>query len=919
MEDGGRAALREVQATSPPARGARDAAGAGAGAGAKAGRGARAGAEEDADEVRLGGGGSSGEEEEGGEGGLGSGAEAAVAGHPLADRETSVGLAPPEVVRQSAELETRGARGPGARAAGRWAGRAAAMARSIDVGRRGWGARAPGRRSPPGGGLGSGSEADASDAEVYPPGGRAGVRASGGFGSGQAERMFQREVFGVHSEIDKLLGGLRGELETWRNDFDNLQTFWFMNVAEQQPAGDCGFQGLVDFQQALERHVEDVDADLQVLEERLGAVDADRSELVELLEDGRREVARMETELQDMKQEAEAQSRGGEAAAARMQVELKGLAEAARADKERANKAAAAAEQQVARVSTLEVRLAERDQELGQAHRRVGQLEDQLGGAKAALAEKTERLTGSDLDARRLKALLEARNDEYERKQQDLSAKVAELSLAEEAIKQRDVWLQDHKENVEGTRKDYLEAKDALQAQQLKLMEMEEQIAKATAESKAAAAAKLAAARENAALQKQILLVTTDGDGLREELEALRGSNEMLADELDAMRQECSKLQAERNTNKAAIAALRQAEAELCHRVESMQEREQEEESLNTHLREQVTTLQNLLAKRTAEMEQTKKASEAKLERALQESEASRAELEDNLTSYFQGMLKEAENHAKAMEEERKKALETELSRIRAAETERRRRDKEEHGAALEATKVAHEGQLREAKSSAAEHLREREKVLVEERRGALAAFQEKLEQIQAEHAKELSTNAAAQRAQMLDFEAKQRAKSDRAVRESREEAEREIGSLREKLTSESEQLRDRILALEQQLSVLRAASAEASEKAQGEIMCLRGENEKLIQDVEDLGVQLRDSCSTQEVLRSAQEAAEADRREARLEAERAHKAKEEYTRAKEAQFRQKMASCDETLASALEEAQAQIRAKASEMFNVSP
>jgi len=131
--------------------------------------------------------------------------------------------------------------------------------------------------------------------------------------------------------------------------------------------------------------------------------------------------------------------------------------------------------------------------------------------------------------------------------------------------------------------------------------------------------------------------------------------------------------------------------------------------------------------------------------------------------------------------------------------------------------------------------------------------------------------------------------------------------------------LRDRILALEQQLSVLRAASAEASEKAQGEIMCLRGENEKLIQDVEDLGVQLRDSCSTQEVLRSAQEAAEADRREARLEAERAHKAKEEYTRAKEAQFRQKMASCDETLASALEEAQAQIRAKASEMFNVSP
>jgi len=40
----------------------------------------------------------------------------------------------------------------------------------------------------------------------------------------------------------------------------------------------------------------------------------------------------------------------------------------------------------------------------------------------------------------------------------------------------------------------------------------------------------------------------------------------------------------------------------------------------------------------------------------MQESEASRAELEENLKSYFQGMLQEAEAHTKAMEEERKKS-----------------------------------------------------------------------------------------------------------------------------------------------------------------------------------------------------------------------------------------------------------------------
>merc|ERR1719399_1870456 len=600
---GGRAALREVQAGSvSPARGA---------PGKPAPAAATAPPEvEDADEVRLGEGVSSGDE----------GTHHTALVHPLADRETSVGLAPPEVVRRSADFGAH----PGAQAAGQWAGRAAAMARSIDLGRRGWGgrARAPGRRRP-GAVVGSGSEPELSDVELPPMcgSGRASVRASGGFGvgngggGGHAERMFQREVIGVHSEIDKLLGGLRGE----------LQTFWFMNVAEQPPVGEApGFQSLVEFQQALERHIEDVDADLQVLEERLRAVDSDRRDLMDLLEDGRREVARMEGEIVEMKQETESRVRGDETAAAKMMAQIKSLSDAALAEKEKAIEASALAKDEAERASSFEAQISEQTMELSVANNRTKQLEGLLGETKAALAEKVERLTSSDMDARRLKALLEARSDECERKQQELSAKVAELSLAEEAIGQRDSWLQEHKENVEGTRKDYLEVKDALQSQQLRAMEMEEQISKAAAESKAAAAAKLAAARENAALQKQILLVTNDGDGLREELESLRGSNEMLADELDAMRQECSKLQAERNTNKAAIAALRQAEAELCHKVEGMQEKEREDTSLNDHLREQVATLQNLLSRRTTEMEQSRESSEAKLKRVMQESEASR-------------------------------------------------------------------------------------------------------------------------------------------------------------------------------------------------------------------------------------------------------------------------------------------------------
>ena len=908
---GGRAALREVQAGSvSPGREAP-----GKPVTATAPASLAPPEAEDADEVRLGEGVSSGDE----------GTHQTTVAHPLADRETSVGLAPPEVVRRSADFGAH----PGAQAAGQWAGRAAAVARSIDLGRRGWGGRArgPGRRSP-GAVMGSGSEPELSDVELPPMcgSGRASVRASGGFGvgngggGGHAERMFQREVIGVHSEIDKLLGGLRGELETWRNDFDSLQTFWFMNVAEQPPVGEApGFQSLVEFQQALERHIEDVDADLQVLEERLHAVDSDRGDLMDLLEDGRREVARMEGEIVEMKRETESRVRGDETAAAKTQAQIKTLSDAALAEKEKAIEASALAKDEAERASSFEAQLSEQTMELSVANNRTKQLEGLLGETKAALAEKVERLTSSDMDARRLKALLEARSDECERKQQELSAKVAELSLAEEAIGQRDSWLQEHKENVEGTRKDYLEVKDALQSQQLRAMEMEEQISKAAAESKAAAAAKLAAARENAALQKQLLLVTNAGDGLREELETLRGSNEMLADELDAMRQECSKLQGERNTNRAAIAALRQAEAELCHKIDSMQEKGREDTSLNDHLREQVATLQNLLSRRTTEMEQSRESSEAKLKRVMQESEASRAELEENLKSYFQGMLQEAEAHTKAMEEERKKVLETELSRIRTAETERRRRDKEEHEAALDSIRDTHDSQLRDTKSSAAEQLREREKALLEERRAALSAFQDKFEEAQRMHAEELSNITSSHRTQMLEFEAKQRSKSEKVIRELRQEAEREMKKMREKLASESELMQDRILGLERQLSTTNAAAAEAAEKALAELICLRGENEKLSQDLGDTNVQLQDSVSSQKVLRSAQEAAEADRREARLEAERAYKAKEEFTRAKEIQFRQKMASCDEALTTALEEAQAQIRAKASEMFSMSP
>merc|ERR1712196_88923 len=111
----------------------------------------------------------------------------------------------------------------------------------------------------------------------------------------------------------------------------------------------------------------------------------------------------------------------------------------------------------------------------------------------------------------------------------------------------------------------------------------------------------------------------------------------------------------------------------------------------------------------------------------------------------------------------------------------------------------------------------------------ALSAFQEKLEEAQRMHAEELSNITSSHRTQMLEFEAKQRSKSEKAIRELRQEAERETKKMREKLASESELMQDRILDLERQLSTTNAAAAEAAEKALAELICLRGENEKLL------------------------------------------------------------------------------------------
>ena len=132
---------------------------------------------------------------------------------------------------------------------------------------------------------------------------------------------FQREVFDVHHEIDKLLGGLKVELDHWRSEFQTLQVYWFSRVMRiDHDAGadadgshasseDLRLRNLFEFQCLLERHVEETELDLQDLEERLQASETDRAELQKLLEEGSHEVHTLEVRLRQRKTSHRARAR----------------------------------------------------------------------------------------------------------------------------------------------------------------------------------------------------------------------------------------------------------------------------------------------------------------------------------------------------------------------------------------------------------------------------------------------------------------------------------------------------------------------------------------------------------------------------------------------------------------------------------
>ncbi|QDZ19842.1 hypothetical protein HOP50_03g23580 [Chloropicon primus] len=131
---------------------------------------------------------------------------------------------------------------------------------------------------------------------------RASMSAAGGApGAGE---QFQREVFDVHSEIDKLLGGLKGELEEWRSDFQSLQVWFFSQVmCVEYPEGGAGLRSLSEFQALLQRFLDENEFDLQDLEARLKSSEEDRAELQDLLQEGSAAVNDLEAELEAERKE----------------------------------------------------------------------------------------------------------------------------------------------------------------------------------------------------------------------------------------------------------------------------------------------------------------------------------------------------------------------------------------------------------------------------------------------------------------------------------------------------------------------------------------------------------------------------------------------------------------------------------------
>lgn len=466
--------------------------------------------------------------------------------------------------------------------------------------------------------------------------------------SSMNERMFQRELMDVHSEIDKLLGSLRAELEYWKSDFESLQTFW-SELVQPGCAGSGNFCSLSEFMRELEMFLEDKAINEQRLEEQLITAEEDRSHLSMLLEEAEAEVksihikeSAFRTEKANLKAATKAAEMDRDGQISRLMEEVESLSA-------KLQKANADATAQHSQVHELQKALGVKEEELREVSQEKEDLAVEVQDFKDALTRRMEKLSAAETELKQAKTMIREKEKENEELRVSLGSNERELKFAEDALKQRENRIAETKQEVAAALKAKLDLRDELEAKSRAFELQEDKMYEVASQLESALSSQNSLQSELANLRQQFKDAQKENECMSREVatlqEQLRTKSEELSCAHSALNQEVdagAKLKAEMQVVSQNVQSLQEEVSMKEAETESVKE-------LNRALKAQMDELCSTRDAQESALREEARVLEEECHNLMLASQSSKAELEQSLRQKYEQMMADAEAHTEQM------------------------------------------------------------------------------------------------------------------------------------------------------------------------------------------------------------------------------------------------------------------------------
>ena len=618
--------------------------------------------------------------------------------------------------------------------------------------------------------------------------------------------LFTREVFDVHSEIDKLLGGLKTELDNWRAEFECLQVYWFSEVM-CVPDGSGGVSAdhegvhlrtLREFQCLLERHIEETEFDLQDLEQRLKVSEIDRLELQKLLEEGTLEVEHLETRNADAQREFAKRTNHLQTRIKQAEREV----HQCRKDMEFRDVELEELRAQVVeaseRMHAMESAAAKSQAELKGANSKIRVYEDQIQSVRKDFSGVSDSNTEIQLQCKMLQTSLDSKSDECRRLGAELHCKTEEVRLLSESVAQHEQRISELQDQASDSFQLCLEKKEALQKDHKRISSLEDSQRRLQAEVRSLAEKLREREEEVEGLRGQLSAATSEREELEEKVRLLgKAVDERETDSVKHSK-ELKKVvscleQAKRELREATV-----SETSLSEQVEALKATCASQEAEIGKAAEEVRSARELEDEKAAQVLESKQALELRMRAHQEETEKSKAKVEESLNEHYKGIITDLEAHYKTLAMENQRTFEGEIARMKELLSERKHRAEEERNAIELSMAKNQDARIQRVKNEMAEKLSKRERELIEERNAALSAMQTAHEKAVEVAAAEAASAAAKERARRFEFEEAQRGRTERAIRDALQAADSATSELRQRFAQERESLSDELIQQEQ-------------------------------------------------------------------------------------------------------------------------